>query len=404
MVIEFEVLAYRGQGAPESFRLTAGSLNEAQLKAEHQGYRVLSLQPIAGRQIELSARALSWMTPKFSTTLFCQELLVLLEAGLNVIEGIEVLSRKARDEVGKYVILQLLSRVREGITLSQALAEQPSVFSGLLVATVRASETTGNLQQAFVRYLAYQQQLKLVRDKVISAAVYPVMLLVVGSLVILFLLIYVIPRFAKVFADMGDRLPQLSRWLLSWGEFVQAHGAVLLLIAAVAIVSTVFLLMRKEVRALFVRWCWGLPVLGEHLRLHQLARLMQALGLLVQGGIPLVTALGMTQSLLQMPALNAQLLQAKQAIEAGQSTSAAFDQFGLCTEIGSRLLVVGERSGDLGGMMERIARIYDDEIARTVEWFTRLIEPVLMIVMGAIIGTIVLLMYFPIFELANSLQ
>jgi general secretion pathway protein F len=152
------------------------------------------------------------------------------------------------------------------------------------------------------------------------------------------------------------------------------------------------------------RKLWQLPAVGEQIRVYQLARFTRTIAMLLKGGIPLVTALDMTDDLLRQPAFKAGLDQAKRAIREGRGVSDTFGTYGLATEVGTRLLVVGERSGELGDVMQRIADFYDEEIARMVEWFSRLFEPVLMILIGGLIGGIVILMYMPIFELASSIQ
>lgn len=356
--LDFRVSAYRPGRELVELRLGAPDQTHAAALAEAQGYRVVAVRPArpGGR--------LSWRrAPRFSVPGFAQELAGLLDAGLNVIEAVETLARKARHGGGPAVLQQVLARLREGLSFSQALEAQPLAFPTLFVATVRASEHTGSLHQALERYLAYQRQLNAVRDKVVSASVYPAVLLVAGGLVIVFLLGYVVPRFSRVFEDMGDKVPRLSRLLLTWGGFVETH-ALAVLASVVLLAMLAFALYCAPVRAAAAHALWGLPGLGEQLRLYHLARFMRTLGMLLQGGIPLVRALDMVDGLLRQPALHAGLQQAAGAIREGVGVSEAFGRAGLATEVGLRLLVVGERSGELGAMMERIGRLYDEDIAR----------------------------------------
>jgi len=155
-------------------------------------------------------------------------------------------------------------------------------------------------------------------------------------------------------------------------------------------------------RALMVQ-VWRLPALGESLRIYQLARFYRTLGMLLRGGIPLVTGMQMVSPLLQ-PALRTSLAQVEQEVREGKPLSTSVESHGMTTPVALRMLRVGERTGRMGEMMERIGMFYDDEIARAVDWFTRLLEPVLMVVIGLVIGVVVTLMYMPIFDLAGSLQ
>jgi general secretion pathway protein F len=222
-------------------------------------------------------------------------------------------------------------------------------------------------------------------------------------LVSMFLLVYVVPKFSRVYEDVGASLPFLSQMLLAWGRVVEAHSGTLLL-GAIAIVSAAtYGLTRPAVRRRLLEKLWQIPSLRERLHVYQLARFYRTLGMLQRGGIPILRALEMAAGLLS-PGHQDQLARATANVREGQALSQAMDRHGLTTPVAVRMLRVGERSGRMGEMMERIAGFYDDEISRWVDWFTRLIEPLLMAVIGIIIGGIVVLMYFPIFELAGSLQ
>jgi general secretion pathway protein F len=368
-------------------------------QARQQGYAVL------GIRAEAKGGWRRWLPgtgQAFPLGLFSQELLTLLEAGLSVVEAIETLRAKETRPERQQLLTQLVTALYQGQSLSQALERFPAVFPALYVATVRASERTGNLPESLGRYIVYQSQLDVVRKKMISASIYPVLLMLVGALVIVFLLGYVVPRFARIFEDIGRDLPYLSRLLMDWGSMVAGHTVPVFggLVAAGALLA--FWLRRPATRQALASRLMEIPALGERIRIYQLARFYRSLGMLLRGGIAIMPSLTMTTGLLQGH-LRAQLADAAQKIREGMPISLAMDGAGLTTPVSSRMLRVGERTGQMGEMMERIARFYDDEIARWVDWFIRLFEPVLMLVIGVAIGSIVVLMYFPIFELAGSL-
>jgi len=395
-----DVKAYRHPEGLTVLALEAADLLSARRHAESQGYTVLATRSSLrfSTQFALAGRG-------FSVPLFGQELLALLDAGLALVEAVAILTRKAKDPEARRILGELDRLVGEGKSFSRALAEIPGAFPILFVATVKASERSGNVAEALRRYLAYQRQLNALRDKVVAASVYPALLIGVGFLVIIFLFTYVVPRFSKVYEDIGqEKLPLLSRWLMHWGQLVGDHALVLGAGVPMLLALAVFTLTRPSLRAAMERRLWELPILGEHLRIYQLARFTRTVAMLLKGGIPLVSALDMTDELLRQPALKAGLDAARKAIREGRAVSDTFGRHGLATEIGTRLLVVGERSGELGETMERIANFYDEDVARGVDWFTRLFEPALMIFIGLLIGGIVILMYLPIFELASSIQ
>lgn len=378
--------------------LDATDAADATRQACAQGYSVLSVQARhrwAGLRVGARSR--------FPLNLFSQELLALLNAGLAVVEALEALAAKEQAGENRRVLDQVITQLYEGKTLSLALQHLHTVFPPLYIAIVRASEKTGDLPEALGRYIAYQSQLDIVRKKIVSASIYPVILIIVGGLVTLFLMAYVVPRFSQIYEDLGDNLPWLSRVLLHWGKLLQDHGSEIFIAGAVALVLGIYGLTRPALRAAVSQALWRIPALGERMRVYQLARFYRALGMLLRGGIPIVSALDMASGLLS-PALGEQLRLAARDIKEGQPMSVAFESHGLTTPVALRLVAVGERTGQMGDMLEHIASFYDDEMARWVEWFTKLFEPLLMVIIGVMIGTIVVLMYMPVFELAGSIE
>lgn len=396
--MRFDVKAFRDKGRIVLLRVDALSPAEASLSAERQGYSVLAVQAHHGLSLALPRRR-----ARFPLLLFSQELHVLLEAGLSLIEAMETLAEKEAHTRTREVLDQIIGYMYEGRTFSYALAQAPSVFPVLYVALVRAAERTGDLPVALTRFIAYQTQVDQVRKRIVTASIYPVLLLGLGGLVVVFLMAYVVPRFSGVYESAGRDLPWLSLLLLEWGKLLRSSGITVLIIVFALLGAATFGLSRAGVRQWTAERLWRIPAVGERLRVYQLARLFRAVAMLLKGGIPLVSALGMLEGLLR-PALRARLQCAILAVREGQSTSQALSDNELTTPVAVRLLRVAERSGNMGEMMDRIANFHDEEMARSVEWFSRLFEPILMALIGLVIGIIVVLMYLPIFELAGAIQ
>ena len=209
----------------QAVSITLDAINpaDARRQAEAQGYAVVEIKAPKG------ARPGAWRKASdFPLLQFNQSLLILLRAGLSVVEAIETLAdRESRGEA-KQVLARLHDQLKVGLSLSAALEAQPAVFPPLYIASVRANEKTGALTEAIERFIVYRAQADLLRKRVVGAAIYPAMILGVGSLVIAFLLLYVVPRFSLVFQDLGDRIPLMSRLLLQWGQFANAHWLALL--------------------------------------------------------------------------------------------------------------------------------------------------------------------------------
>ena len=335
--------------------------------------------------------------------LFSVELVSLLDAGLNLVEALQTLAEKERRAEGQEVLSQILAAIHRGEPFSQAVAGLPAHFSPLYVATIKAAERSGNVREALGRYIGYQEEIDRVKKKIVSASIYPAILMGVGSLVLAFLMFYVVPRFARVYEDTAGTLPFFSKLLMGFGNFVGNNFVVLGLAFAGLIVGAAWALSRPDVRAWLDMQVWRVPALGSRMKVYQLARLYRTSAMLLRAGIPAVRALDMVQGLLAAH-LRPALSKARTLIEEGQAMSAALGAAGLATPVAARMMVVGERSGDMGHMLAQIARFHDDEVSRTIEWFTKAFEPVLMAVLGLAIGGVVVLMYMPIFELAGSIR
>ena len=398
--MQFEIHALDRQQQVVALALEARSEAAAREAAERRGLAVFAVKHLEARKVW---RILAKRGAAFPTMLFSVELMALLDAGLNLVEAISTLAEKhAHMEAGS-VLGGILAAIHRGEPFSQAVAAHPQHFSPLYVATVKASERTGNVKEALGRYIAYQEEFDRVRKKIVSATIYPAILMLVGLAVVGFLMFYVVPRFARVYEDMASTLPFFSRLLLSFGSFVGQHAVVVALSFASLAGIAVFLFTRAEFRAWLNTRLWAIPAIGDRLKTYQLARLYRTAGMLLKAGIPAVKVLDMVRGLLAAH-LRPQLAQARRAIEQGQSMSSALAAAGLATPVAARMMTVGERSGDMGAMFGQIARFHDEEIARFVDWATRAFEPILMTVLGVSVGVIVVLMYMPIFELAGNIQ
>jgi general secretion pathway protein F len=395
MLYEIRALGPEGR---KTLTVEALGSGEAAEKARGQGLQVLTVMPLTG----VAAR---WRTrrSRFPLVLFSRELMALLGSGLPLTEALQTLVEKETRTETRQVLERVVQHLFEGERFSAAIAHFPEAFPPLYVSVVQASEKTSGISEALSRFVAYQEQVELVRKKVAAAAVYPILLLSAGGLVALFLLGYVTPKFASIYEGNMERLPFASRLLIAGGGMIQSHllPALVLLLALVALVF--WGLTRPAARAWFSRALWRMPALGEHLRVFHLTRFYRTVGMLLQGGIPVVQSLGMAKGLLH-PELRHRLDGATRMIREGQSLSRAMEDNALSTPVAARLLRVGEKSGRMGEMMEAVAKFHDEELARFVEWFIRLVEPLLMAVIGLVIGTIVVLLYLPIFELAGSLE
>lgn len=401
--MRFRIKAYRPGQPVTALTLSAASAAEAVRQVQARGYDVVALREVRGWGWTPVGRS----EEAFDLLLFSQELRSLLEAGLSLVESLMAIARKQRGGGSQRLVEEVIRHLREGKSFSAALREFPDAFPPIYLALVAASEQTGDLGSAMVRFIDYRSRMNAVRERLVSAAIYPAVLLCVGGFVILFLMVYVVPRFSRIYAEFGGDLPFMSRLLLDFGGVVGGYGTPLLLLLGTA-AGGAFMFARKrqlgwrQVLPMLLRWR-AMAAVREHYRTYLLARFYRTLGLLLQGGLPVVAALGMARELLDSE-MQAGLERALAAIRGGVAISAAMERGNLAPSVAGDLLKTGEKTGDMADKMIRIADFYDQEAARWADWISRLFEPLMTLTIGLFIAFIVVLLYMPIFELAGSIQ
>jgi general secretion pathway protein F len=396
---QFRLNVRDADGGEQWVELIAASEADALRKMTAQGLRIVAVEAVLNSD---QATYPSTSATKFDLLVFSQELLALLEAGLNLTEALITLHAKERRRHVQQVLAGILSALRQGKNFSDVLGLLPAHFPVVYVATVRASERTGDLPQSLKRYIAYQIQFEQIRKKLMSAAIYPALLLFVGGLVTLFLMGYVVPRFALVYESSGRDIPWMSAALLAFGKLVHQHAEWSLGGGLAALIMFAWSLSRPAGRSWLVAQVLRLPWLSEKANEFQLARFYWAVSLLLASGIALPRAMKMSTGLLGLHQ-QTRMSQCQVAVEEGQRLSVALTRVSLASPVAQSLIAVGERSGQMAEMLERTARFADDDFARWVDWASRLLEPILMMIIGLVIGAVVVLMYMPIFELAGSL-
>ncbi len=401
-LFQFQLVVRTAMGDVQTMNVAAPDAPGARTAVARQGLQVLGCTERTGlTQADSSGQSRRRLGLDIAN--FSFELASLMAAGLSVTDALHTLAAKEPAGPRRAALQDVATGIDEGLPLSAALERHPGRYPALLVATVQASEQTGDLSTSLLRYAEHQQVVKALRDKVVGAAIYPMLLLAVGCLVIVFLVAVVVPKFATLIESTRHALPWSSAMLMAWGRFAAKHGweltaAALVLTALVA--GFVRQLLRTGGKA---AWLDAVPFVGPTIRQFRHAQLYRTLGMLVRGGIAVPRALQLGASLLG-DADRLRLQRAVQLIYEGRSLSAALQGAQLSDPVATSMLTVAERTGALAEILERIAQFHDASLQRSVNISSRLFEPVLMIFIGLVVGAIVVLMYLPIFDLASSLQ
>lgn len=389
-------------GEVQSIHIDSDSPASAAAMARSRGLRVVSIRLASGAK----RGAGRWMTlqiAKFDVELFARELAALLDAGVGVIDALRTLGGNERRDISGKIYRQLLRQLDEGHSLSTALERTDHIFPTVLIACVKASEQTGGLAESLKRYSRNSATLRELRSRVVSAAIYPCVLMVVGLAVVLFLLGFVVPRFANLLENSGRELPLLSRWLMAWGGLVHSHGSSLATGFAVLLLGLIIVMRRQGVRDWIADRILAMPGIGLYFRIYRQSQFFRTSAMLVDGGIPVVQAFDLARDLIGRNDRVA-LAAAMNAIRNGGKMSDAFQVCGLASAITYRLLTVAEKTGSLGPVLDKIAGFQEAKVSRAIDVISRMIEPMMMVFIGIVIGGIVVLMYLPIFEIASSIQ
>lgn len=335
--------------------------------------------------------------------LFNQELLVLLKAGLPIIQALDTIL-----ESGGGKLNEILTAVREdvkgGIAFSAAFEKYPRVFPRLYIASIQAGERTGDLPQTLRRYIAFLKRTEGFRSKIIAALFYPAILITVAVAAIAMLLIYVVPTFSTIYADSGQALPLPTQMLIN---FTVSLKRFLPLFLAVAAAGVVFFKRWKEtesgrysVDSMKIK----IPLLGGIATRYAVAGFTRTLATVLGSGIPIVEAMRMSVGTLNNKVLERGLLIAVHKVEEGSKLSSALDSIKLLPPLALRMLSVGESTGSMEEMLGDISDYFEDEIERNLQVLTTAIEPAIMVVMGVVIGVIIITMYLPIFKIASTVS
>ncbi len=364
---------------------------------------------VAGRivlQLRHDSKASLVLAPRpsrFAVATWCRELATLLKAGMTAVEALETLAAQARGTEREIVHTGLLRSLQQGHRLSRAM-QRSGAFPAVLIAGVTTSERTGTLTGALEDYLRYDEMVMRLSRQAISAAIYPAVVALLGFLVALFLLLYVIPRFSRMYVDFHGAVSVPTRVLMMLSEAL--HDQVPVVMAAgVGLLLLVAWMFRKGLAwKMMARLVEVIPPLRNQWNHFRRAKLYQALALMFRGGYTLDEALAVSAEMGLGTSVDTGIARARGEIAQGRAVASAFGEAGLTDEVTRRLLGVGERSGSFDTVLQAIADRCAGEFATFVERAMRVVEPLLLLLVALVVGGIVVTMYMPIFDIANGVR
>ncbi|WHZ17748.1 MAG: Type IV fimbrial assembly protein PilC [Nitrospira sp.] len=402
----FAYVGRNRQGAVKKGELTAKTRDEAVDQLRKQQVVVTSLEEKSGKGGKLNFSIGSGLTDK-DLVVFTRQFGTMINAGLPLIQCLDILSTQSENKVLRETVGDVKNSVEAGSTFSDALKKHPKVFDDLYVNMIHAGEVGGLLDTILTRLAKHIEKAMKLKGQIKSAMVYPSAIVGVAVIVISVLMVWVIPIFAKMFAEMSGGkigLPGPTQLVIDISNFFQSYWYFM----GGALIGTIYAIKRYygtvNGRVVIDRLLLKIPVVGDLIRKASVAKFTRTLGTLITSGVPLLEGLSICAKTSGNKVIEEALMNARVSISGGKTISEPLAKGNVFPKMVTHMIAVGESTGALDAMLGKIADFYEDEVDQAVAALTSLLEPIMMVVLGTIIGFIVIAMYLPIFTMAQAIQ
>ncbi len=403
-MLAFQYQARDASGKTVSGEIEAADQQSAAVSLLDRQLMVVSLSPVSKRKTGSGSH---WMQGKVKAqdlVVFTRQLATMMDAGLPLVQTLNALEEQTDSKAFKPILIQITARVEQGDAFSQALAVHPKVFSKLYVSMVEAGETGGLLAEILDRTASYLESTSRLKKKIKSAMAYPVIVCVIALSIALFLIVKVIPIFADIYKDFGAALPGPTQVLINISDIIRSYFLLTLGTVAGVVIAIMKLKRTKRGTEMWDRTKLRLPVFGKLVHKIAMSRFARTFAALLRSGVPILETL----RIVGQSAGNVLVEQAVQAaavsIEQGQNLAMALGEHKIFPPMLVRMVSAGEQTGKVDTMLEKISDFYDEEIEATLTGLTSLIEPLLIVFLGVVVGSIVICMFLPIFKLNQIVQ
>jgi type IV pilus assembly protein PilC len=409
---EFKYIAKDAAGKKMTGSLTAVNESDAVGQLRQQGLIVVTLDAQAkakGPGLGIFGKGGKAPKPRIKSkdiVVFTRQMATMISAGIPLLEALEILQEQAEDPGFKYSLGNIVEMVRSGSDLSEAMGKHPRVFANIYVNMIRAGEASGQLDEILNRLADYQEASEKLKAEIKSAMTYPVVSLALIFGILMFLLIVIIPKFEAIFKSLGKgvELPLPTKILINISNFMQTSyyiwipGAIILVIAII--------MFKKTERGgwFFDRLKLRLPIFGILFKKVAISRFAKTFATLIKSGVPILAALDIVAATSGNRVLEKAIREASESVRQGETLGAPLSKCEVFPPMVTRMITIGEKSGSLESLLEKISEFYDNDVSTTVDSLTSLIEPIMISVMGLMVGGIVLAVFMPIFQFATSVK
>ena len=338
--------------------------------------------------------------------IFTRQLATLIDAGLPLLRGLTVLAKQERDPVLKSTITQLADTVQGGSTFSESLAGHPKIFNKLYVNMVKAGELGGVLELVLIRLAEFQEKAQKIKNKVVAAMFYPVIVLFIAVAIMGFLLVFIVPKFEQIFKDMlnGKPLPGLTVFVITISNALKDHILIIIPCVVALVVGYNFFAATPAGKVILDRIKLKMPLFGDLIRKTAISRFTRTLGTLVTSGVPILQALNITRETAGNQVIADAITKVHDSVKEGESIVHPLEASGVFPPMVISMIDVGEETGQLPEMLLKIAEVYDDEVDNAVSGLTSLLEPIMIVFLAVVVGTIVIALFLPLISIISTMQ
>lgn len=383
--------------------VNASSKREAMVKLKDEGIRVIEIAEVPET---LLTKDISFGTPvKLQDfVIYLRQFATLLKAGVTIVEATAILAEQTESKALKKALLDVEENIREGKSLSEAVSKHKKIFNTMFVNIIKAGEASGSMEESLERLAEHFEKQHDTRQKIVSALLYPCILGMIALGVVIFLLIAVVPTFVQMFADMGSKLPAITQFVLDASSFMQSFWWLLALIVIALIGTLIWLRSNKKTKYYLDYLLLRLPVLGKLLQKAALARMSRTLSSLFSSSVPILQAMEIVKRVAGNEVIAKVISEAHDSLEKGQSMTEPMKKNWVFPPLVTQMIAIGEETGTLDAMLSKVADFYEKEVEIVTDRLKTLIEPVMIVILAVLVGTIVLAIVVPMFDMYNQFQ
>lgn len=400
---QFRYEARDMRGRVKKGTIVASSRRDVMMKLREQRLKVIDVREVPQT---LLTKEITFGNPvKLQHfVIYLRQFATLLKAGVTIVDATRILAEQTESKALKKALVHIEERLRSGQPLSTAMTDHPNIFPPLVINMIRAGEASGSMEETLERLADHFEKVHRTRQKIVSALAYPVVVGIIAVIVVIFLLVGVVPTFVSMFADFGAELPSITKFVLRASEVMQTYwwGVILLML----IMYGLLLLLKKQKKTKYYLdvIVLRMPIFGSMMQKAVLARMTRTLSSLFSSAVPILQALAIVEEVVENEVVARVIRTSRDALERGESLTEPMKRHWAFPPLVTQMIAIGEQTGSLDAMLAKVADFYEAEVEAATDRLKSLIEPLMIVLLASVVGTIVTSILVPMFDIFNHIQ